>query len=533
MTVVTTSPAPVAQPMATPPGTVPDPRAVRERSLRQRRRAWAQATTEPFDVAVVGAGVNGATVYHELCERGYRVLLLDRSDFGSGTSQASGMMIWGGILYLAQCDVRVVRDFCLSRDQMILEMPSWVKLDPNRYVFRTRHGRGPLTVGAALFAYWLLGGRRRARPRFEKEFPERSFLLSAGCGLSILYEEAAVRPSDARFVAAWILSHDQGPGMALNHCGVVGGSWDRAAGNWVLEVDDRILGRQGTARAASVINAAGCWTDEVNRRFGITTPWKHVFSKGVFIGFRRYEGHHTVITFENRRDGDCMGLIPWGPISLWGATETLATDLEVSYRTEPVDVRFLLDEWNRQASRPVGPTDIMSLRTGARPLAVPRNYDPQRLTLSISRRGIVHPDRERPWISLFGGKITGCQAVAQSVAEHLAHVSMPSGCRIAPVAIDDHAPCNESFPGLAEPVVAARHAAEREMCWTLDDYLRRRTNVSQWVARRGLGSRDENLPRIRELAAFFPGADGGSASAVVERYREQVGREHDAVLAAV
>ena len=533
MTVETASPVPGAQSMATPPGRVADACAVRERSLRQRRQAWTRATMEPFDAAVVGAGINGAAAYHELCERGYRVLLLDRSDFGSGTSQASGMMIWGGILYLAQFDVRAVRDFCLSRDQMMQEMPSWVRLDPNRYVFRTRHGRGPLTVGAGLFAYWLLGDRRRARPRFEKEFPERSFLLSDGFGVSILYEEAAVRPSDARFVAAWILSHHEGPGMALNHCGVLGGSWDRAAGNWVLEVDDRILGRQGTVRAASVVNAAGCWTDEVNRQFGIMTPWKHVFSKGVFVGFRRYEGHHTVITFENQRDGDCMALIPWGPISLWGATETLATDLEASYRPEPADVHFLLDEWNRQASRPVGPADIMALRTGVRPLAVRRNYDPQRLTLSISRRSIVHPDRERPWISLFGGKITGCDAVARSVAAHLAHVCAPSGQRIAPVTIEDHAPRSEFFPGLAEPVVAARHAAELEMCWTLDDYLRRRTNVSQWVARRGLGSRDENLPRIRELAAFFPGAAGGSASDAVKRYREHVGREHDAVLAAV
>jgi glycerol-3-phosphate dehydrogenase len=532
VTAVPVSSASIAESVVTPQGTTADASAVRQRSLFQRRQAWTRATTELFDAAVVGAGINGATVYHELCQRGYRVLLLDRADFGGATSQASGMMIWGGILYLAQFDVQVVRDFCVSRDRLIQAMPSWVKLDPNRYVFRSRHGRGPLAVGAGLFAYWLLGGRRRARPRFGKEFPERSFLRTDDLALSILYEEAAVRPSDARFVAAWIFSHDQSAGLALNHCGVLGGSWDAAAGNFVLEIDDRILDRRGTVRAASVINAAGCWTDEINSRFGIWTPWKHLFSKGVFIGFRRYEGHHTVITFENRTDGDCMALIPWGPISLWGATETLATNLEASYRPEPEDIRFLLGEWNRQAGHPRGPADIVSLRTGVRPLAVPRNHDPQRLTLSISRRSIVYPDRERPWISMFGGKITGCDAVARSVAAHLAHIRRPSGVGVAAVTIEDRAPRSEFFPGLAEPLVAARHAAEHEMCWTLDDYLRRRTNVSQWVARRGLGVRDENLSRIRELAAFFSGAEGGSATAV-ERYREQVGREHDAVLAVV
>src|SRR5262249_19604679 len=293
------------------------------------------------------------------------------------------------------------------------------------------------------------------------------------------------------------------------------------------------LDRRGTGRAPAVINAAGGWADEKNPRVGIWTPWEHLFSKGGVIGVRRDEGHPTPVTFENPTGGASLALLPWGPSPLLGATETLATDLEASYRPEPEDIRFLLGEWNRQAGHPRGPADIVSLRTGVRPLAVPRNHDPQRLTLSISRRSIVYPDRERPWISMFGGKITGCDAVARSVGAHVAHIRRPSGVSLAAVAIEDRAPRSEFFPGLAEPLMATRYAAEREMCWTLDDYLRRRTNVSQWVARRGLGVRDENLSRIRELAAFFSGAERGSAVAVVEAYREQVGREHDAVLAAV
>src|SRR5262249_7371415 len=157
VTAVPVSSTSIAESVVTPQGTTADASAIRQRSLFRRRQAWTRATTELFDAAVVGAGINGATVYHELCPRGYRVLLLDGADFGGGTSQASGMMIWGGILYLAQFDVQVVRDFCLSRDRLIQAMPSWVKLDPNRYVFRSRHGRGPLVVGAGLFAYWLLG----------------------------------------------------------------------------------------------------------------------------------------------------------------------------------------------------------------------------------------------------------------------------------------------------------------------------------------------------------------------------------------
>lgn len=498
--------------------------------MLEARSAKLDSLSEPWDVAVVGAGVNGATAYHYLGKAGYRVVLLDKSDFAGGTSQASAMMVWGGLLYLAKADIGTVRDFCRARDKMIDEMPASVAVSPNRYVLTTE-GRGGGKLALALWAYWLLGGRRRRPPKTETDYPERALFNEERLVRSYKYEEACVLPSDARFVVDWVLSC-QGPHqLALNHCGVEGGAWDAATKLWTLEVKDALTGREERLRARAVINAAGVWTDQLNARFQIETPYKHVYSKGVFIGLERDPRHELPCSFENAKDGDVMTLIPWGPSSLWGPTETVAEELDKGFKPEPEDVRFLLGEANRHLKRPVQVEDILSLRCGVRPLAVARDYQPKRNTLDISRRVLMAQDRERPWLSLYGGKLTGCVAVAEKVTALMRGVVPPTGAPPAASAAAERP--TEAYPGLKDPVLSARHAAERELCFTLEDYLRRRTNVSQWVRRGGLGQGDEHLPRVAALAAVFEGASGIPAAAALAAYRAKIASHFDEVLAGV
>jgi len=87
------------------------------------------------------------------------------------------------------------------------------------------------------------------------------------------------------------------------------------------------------------------------------------------------------------------------------------------------------------------------------------------------------------------------------------------------------------FPHLHEPIPAARWCADREMCCTLEDYLRRRTNISQWVARGGLGRQDEHVPHINRLAQCFSGGDDHVARKAVLDYRQKITKTFDRVLA--
>lgn len=497
----------------------------------ERRKAqWGRLDETVFDVAVVGGGINGASVYHQLCSEGYKVLLVDKGDFAGGTSQSSAMFIWGGLLYLRNLEFHAVARFCRARDHMARDLPEWVRVLPVRYMHSRGDARSPGFVLAALYLYWLLGAFRRSRPRWERDCVERA-LFGAGCSPgSMVYEEAHVVPSDASLVLHFLLSH-QGPGqVAINYCCLEGGVYDWGARAWHLELSDGLGGRQAVGRARLVANAAGVWTDRINHQFGIQTAFKHVLSKGAFIGIPRDPRLVTPLIIETRQGQDCMSLIPWGPVALWGPTETLAEGPESGFRVDPGDVRLLLDELNLPLARQVAPSDVVCLRSGVRPLAVKRSFTPGPSTLGLSKDVRIERDRDVPWVSVHGGKITGCLPAARTVVRLVREVVPPTGPLPAPTA--PARPAYAAFPGLAERVVSARFAAEQQWCWTLEDYLRRRTNIAQWVSRCGCGARDENLPRLRELAMAFTDGNAAAAEGAVEAYRKGVDRDFDRVLAA-
>ncbi|HLM00693.1 MAG TPA: FAD-dependent oxidoreductase, partial [Pyrinomonadaceae bacterium] len=390
---------------------------------------------------------------------------------------------------------------------------------------------------AALYSYWLLGAARRRRPRCRKDFAELDFLNRERFPYSLEYEEASVAPSDARFVLEWVLPRpfQQDEQVALNYCNFQNAHYDRAAREWRLEIADSILQAETTATAKWIVNAAGTWTDCLNRRLNIESPYKHAFGKGVFIGIKRPPGHFSSLMIETRERDGCLALIPWGPVALWGPTETRVADAKEGFSVEPEDVRFLLRQLNRHLARPVSIEEIVSLRCGVRPIVVNRSFSETRHTAGVPREYRVHRDGARPWISVYGGKLTSSILLAESVAALLrdcppSKVKSPNS-----TAFDQSPPSPElkSFPGLDEKIPSARWCAEKEMCWNLEDYLRRRTNVSQWIGRGGLGFQNENSEYLAGLAAVFqPAGDETGAKAAARAYEQKIRREFDRVLAS-
>lgn len=499
-------------------------------SYAQRAQQFSELHQTVYDVAVVGGGINGACLFHHLASAGYRVALLERNDFGGGTSQASSLLIWGGLLYLRHLDLETVWSLCRSRDDMLRDWPGWVRPFACRIV-PTRKGRHPLVLRAALYFYWLLGGCRRRRPRACADFPERALLDPTPFAPALEYEEGCVEASDARFVLRWILSRSGPHQTALNYCALHSGVYESSAHVWRLELEDRLTGGHKELQARWIVNAAGVWADQLNRQCGLETPYRHVFSKGVHLGLKRDPRHEQPLILETRADGDYLSLFPWGPVSLWGPTETVVQNLAEGFAPQPGEVRFLLGELNRHLAAPVDLHDIVSLRCGVRPLVVHRAAATSGSSLELSRRHRLHRDRERPWISVYGGKLTGCLALAQEVLELLHKIHAPAA-RPAPAAARAEEPQEvETFPGLDAPVPAPGWCFEHEGCWRLEDYLRRRTNIAQWVPRHGLGARDEHAGTLAALARVFHPGNPAAAHREFEHYRERVRREFDAVLA--
>jgi glycerol-3-phosphate dehydrogenase len=479
-----------------------------------------------FDVAVVGGGINGASVYHELAAAGYRVLLVDRADFAGATSQASAMMIWGGLLYLKDWELATVARLSASRDRLIAQRPSEVQVRSIRYIPEPG-GRSRAFVQAVLYAYWLLGAARRSRPRFDREFEERDLLKRGNASGALTYEEAGLATSDARFVLSWILNTASADSVARNYCALESAAYDRALRAWRLDLSDTPEGTPMHVRARLVINAAGGWTDEVNQKNGLQSPYRHLLSRGVSVALPRDRCHRHHLAFDNGVGGNAMSLVPWGPVAVWGSTDTIHPDMDRAWQVEASDINFLLAQLNRHLARPASPADAVSVRCGVRPVAVPRNAKVDEYSPSLSRRHRIHTDSRLPWISIYGGKLSGCTALARAVRARvrgrIGGGRVSAGTARADAQLGD--PPVERFPGLERPVVSPAWSAAHEQCRTLEDYLRRRTNIAQWVRRGGFGADLEHIDHLRSISLTLHGGNATEAARDLERYRARVDDE--------
>jgi glycerol-3-phosphate dehydrogenase len=494
-----------------------------------RAAHWQTAGEEVFDVLILGGGITGASLYSELCRQGWRTLLLDKGDFASGTSQSSGMMVWGGLLYLRAGDVLTVLRLCRSRDRMIKELDGWTAPASFHYIPSLKDGPSSLYIGVGLGLYWLLGAGRRHFPEYRRDFAETALLSQHIHRGAYCYEEALLTSSDARFVLHWLTPHQPPGRAAVNYCELEHCGYARSEGLWHLELRDRLRGVTTGARARLIVNCAGVWADDLNRQQGIETPYRHALSKGVYLGLARAGEHRSPLIFDMGDHDDVMTYVPWGPVALWGPTETAIGEIAEGLAPQPADIRFLLETANRHLRRKVGPDDIVSLRCGIRALAVNRDYVASRYPLELSRRSIVHPERDLPWITAYGGKLTGSRELAGKIARMIRHRVPPS---LSPVDPDEEAPAVAScdFPGLDQPVAAPRWCREHEFCVTLEDYLRRRTNIAQWLPREGLGRNGENRDALLAAARELYDSDLAVAGEAVTRYEETVAFRFDKLL---
>lgn len=479
------------------------------RTTRYRRLQEAGG----LDVLVVGGGISGAPVYQKMRLAGYRVGLIDQGDFSSGTSQASGMLVWGGLLYLTTLDFKTVLKLCKARSDLMRDFPTDVTALDLDYRVGVGGNHGATIAWLALQAYWLMGGCKLRRPRLVKN-PR-----------AVRYQEAMLRESDSRFVIDRIRGLDSEHGIALNHCRLVHAEFDRGRRIWNVILRDEIDGCEHEVRARAVVNAAGVWADAVNSTLDVDSPLKHVFSKGVYLAFPNDDSGLRADVYPMHHGLDVITHVPWGPVMMWGPTETGVDDLARGLAPNQDDVKFLLAEAKRcLPGRIVGAEDVVSMRCGVRPLAVPANFRKDVYPLTLSRRHRLVADETKRAMAIYGGKFTGSLQMADVVVGRIRHWLKPQF------------PCEPPF--LPAPERAGIHgfvtpewARDHEFCVTLEDYVRRRTSISQWTPRMGLGPDGDGRAALLDVAHKLAiSEDEAAADTMVSEYEERVRSTYDPLL---
>jgi alpha-glycerophosphate oxidase/glycerol-3-phosphate dehydrogenase len=370
----------------------------------------------PFDVLILGGGINGAVAAASLAGRGVRVALIDRDDFAAGVSSSSSNLAWGGIKYLETLEFLLVNKLCQSRNRLMRAYPSTVK----EIRFLTTIHRGfrfpPFFIFLGSLLYWVMGRFVTRPPRFiraggiEATEPVINTTHAAG-GLE--YSDCYLYDNDARFVFNFIRKSLNYGAIAANYVRSLGSTWERD--QWVTKARDEISGEQFEIRSRVVINACGPWVDIENQKSGEETEHRHLFSKGVHLIVDQITDNKRVMAFF-ASDGRLFFLIPMGPKTCIGTTDTQVESPEVSVTDEDRD--FILDNANSllDLDPPLTRDSIIAERVGVRPLATSGDSG-EADWVQLSRKHVIEVDEARNHLSIFGGKLTDCLNVGDEVAE--------------------------------------------------------------------------------------------------------------------
>jgi glycerol-3-phosphate dehydrogenase len=380
-----------------------------------RRTNVEKLAAAPFDVLVLGGGINGAVAAAALSARGARVALVDRGDFAGVTSQASSNLAWGGIKYLEGLELRLVHGLCRARNQLLRAYPAAVQ-EIRFYTSHERgfrHGRWKLLAGAWL--YWLIGHGFTRRPRLlsvadmEREEP---IVDTARLDGGFEYSDAYLHDNDARFTWGFVRAALDHGAIAANYVEALGAARDGEG--WLARARDVVSGRPLAIRARLLLNACGPYADDVNAACGVRTAHRHVFSKGIHLLVDRLTPHRRVLTFF-ADDGRMFFVIPMGPRTCIGTTDTPVERPEVQVTAD--DRRFVLDNINKRLRlpRPLGEADVIAERCGVRPLVVDAASGASPDWVQLSRRHVIETDAARRHVTVFGGKLTDCLNVGEEV----------------------------------------------------------------------------------------------------------------------
>ncbi len=378
-----------------------------------RRAALARMASEPFDLLVVGGGITGCGVAREAALRGLKVALVEARDFASGTSSRSTRLIHGGLRYLRQGELRLVRESVRERQVLLSMAPHLVR--PLPFLFPVYAGDpDPLpAVRLGIAVYNRLGGlpiqsRELLLPP-DAVLEAMPLLRRQGLRGGARYEDALT--DDARLTLAVAQSAAAEGAAVANYCRALRYTAGGSGGMRVAQVRDEESGDVFDIAAAHILIAAGPWTDAA--RLGRSPLLR--LTKGVHLAVRREDLPLATACVLRGADRRLMFAVPDGPVSYIGTTDT-DVDAPDDDAINSDDARYVLAAAQRAfPGANLEPDAVIGAWAGVRPLVragsaalpsrVSRDYK-----LHFAQDGLVY---------VAGGKLTAFRAMAEHIVDRL------------------------------------------------------------------------------------------------------------------
>lgn len=537
----------------------------------QRQRLRKRLSEDHFDVAIIGGGITGASIARDAALRGYRVALVEQSDFAFGTSSRSSRLVHGGLRYLEHGQIGLVFESVSERARLADLARHLVRPLPFVFPVYRRQGRRLWMVDSGLWLYDALALFRNFRTHETLSPRGITDLLpgihSSGLTGGVLYYD--YQTDDARLVLENIISARAAGATILSYAQMQGFLYDKGRVSG-LQVTDLILDESFTLRARAVVCAAGPWTDPVMALSNSSKHWLNP-TKGVHLVVPRERlPLDKALVMRHPQDKRVHFALPYHERTVLGTTDTFHEGDPATIQATREDVRYLLLSANAYfPGADLKEEDVISSWAGLRPLLAQEDLDDPS---AVSREHVIE-SRTDGVVVIAGGKLTTYRRMAaecmEEVVTAIAAGGGPAPKKTAPThkmplpgaeglrtdsALDDlaarlarrfgnqetgrhlaevYGSRSQSIVELvnADPTLASSvieglphvwaeilFSARHELICTLNDLMIRRTQLFYRDLDQGLGVAEEIAERIAPILDW----DRAETDRQVEKYRLQV-----------
>ena len=531
----------------------------------QRARNLDRLANETFDVLVIGGGITGAGVAREAALRGLTVALVEARDFAAGTSSRSSKLIHGGLRYLEQGEIALVREAATERKSLRRIAPHRTAVAS---MFLPVHGRTSaglykLRVGLALYeklAAVVREEHHRVLSRAEAAELEPHLNQERLQG-ALIYPE--YQTDDARLVLDTLKSAHHAGAVVANYVRVTG--FGAATGPRVVALRDDLTANDFDVRARAVVNAAGPWVDDLRRLDRADDRASLHLTKGVHVVYRTADlpARHCVVM--RAEDGRPVFVVPRGDHVYVGTTDTNYEGPLDEPTVTSDDVAYLQRALTRTFTGiDAAPARAIGAWAGLRPLVQEAGKKPSEISrkdeIVVSANGLVtiaggkltayrrmaervvdtvapllnrtlppSPSAEQklPGGDLDGARDLDAYAVLPAVRSALAHVPAETAARLiahyGSDALDvvrhaDGADALATFsPEIPLSAAEVQYAIRHEMAQTLVDVLERRSRLAYF----GTEAARAAAPRVADIAGRELGWDDRRVAHEVETFTRQ------------
>ncbi|HEY0354743.1 MAG TPA: glycerol-3-phosphate dehydrogenase/oxidase [Flavisolibacter sp.] len=377
----------------------------------------ASDQSKTWDIIVIGGGATGLGIAMDAVSRGYQTLLLEGSDFAKGTSSRSTKLVHGGVRYLAQGDVKLVREASIERGLLCRNAPHLVKNQTFVIPIYNYWDMLKYTIGLKVYD-WIAGRLTMGSSIFisrKKTLKSLPGINTRGLLGGVLYHDGQF--DDSRLAINLVQSIIDNGGCAINYMKVTGLLKNKEGKIEGVIANDLEKAVTYTLHGKAVINATGVFVDDILSMDNPGSSKTICVSQGVHLVLDKkfYPSEHALMIPETS-DGRVLFAVPWHDKVVLGTTDTPVDQASLEPQALEKEISFILETASGYLSMKPERSDVLSVFAGLRPLAAPKQGEQKTKEISRSHKIIVSPSN---LFTILGGKWTTYRKMGEDMVDKI------------------------------------------------------------------------------------------------------------------